>query len=143
MRTCDHPTILAESTTVFGPTLRDHGPDAALTQRTRVPRGIVASIGVADAGLLEWSTTDTANRRNCINEWQQLRDVVGVRTGQDRDDRIAVGVNEDVVLGTGSRTIRGVRASFLPAPTARPDDESTASYDRSIWPAARNLSSSN
>lgn len=40
----DHPTILAESATVFGPTLRDHGPDAALTQRTTVARGIVASI---------------------------------------------------------------------------------------------------
>lgn len=143
VRTFDHPAILAEPAAVFGPALRDHGPDAALTQRTSVSCGIVAAIGVDDAGLLKRSATDAANRRNCINERQQLRDVVGVRAGQDRDDRNAVGVYEDVVLGTGSRTIRGVRASFSPAPTARTDDESTAAYDRSIWPAARNLSSSN
>ncbi len=127
---------------MFGPALRDHGPNAALAQRTSVARGIVAAIGVDDAGLLEWSTTDTANRRNCINERQQLRDIVGVRAGQDRDDGNAVGVYEDVALGTRARTTRGVRACFSPAPTARTDDESTAAYDRSIWPAARNLSSS-
>lgn len=84
VRTFDQPTILAEPAPVFGPALRDHGPDAAVTQRTSVSRGIVAAIGVDDAGLLKWSTTDTANRRNCINERQQLRNVVGVRAGQDR-----------------------------------------------------------
>ncbi len=110
MRTFDYPTILAEPAAVFGPALRDHGPDAALTQRTSVSCGIVATIGVDDAGLLKWSATDTTNRRNCINQRQQLRDVVGVRAGQNRDDGNAVGVYEDVVLGTGSRTIRGVRA---------------------------------
>ncbi len=105
--------------------------------------GIVATIGVDDAGLLKRSATNAANGWNRINERQQLRDVVGVRASQDRNERNAVGVYEDVVLGTGSRAIGGVRASFSPAPTARTDDESTAAYDRSIWPAARNLSSSN
>lgn len=110
VRTFDHPAILTEPATVFGPALRDHGLDATLTQRTSVSFGIVATIGVDDAGLLKWSTTNTANRRNCINERQQLRDVVDVRAGQDRDDGNAVGVYENVVLGTGARTIPGIRA---------------------------------
>ncbi|KWC26457.1 hypothetical protein WL50_07570, partial [Burkholderia ubonensis] len=157
VRTFDHPTILAETAAMFGPALRDHGFDTALAQRATVSGGIVAAIGVDDAGLLKRSATDTANWWNRINERQQLRDVVGVRASQDCDDGNvvgvrasqdcddgnAVGVYEDVVLGTRSRAIRGVRASFSPAPTARTDDESTAAYDRSIWPAARNLSSSN
>ena len=46
------------------------------------------------------------------------------------------------MLGTGSRAIRGARASFSPAPTARTDEESTVAYERSICPASRNLSSS-
>ncbi len=128
---------------MFGPALGDHGFDTALAQCATVLGGVVAAIGVDDAGLLKRSATDTANGWNRINGRQQLRDVVGVRASQDRDDRNAVGVYEDVVLGTGSRAIRGVRASFSPAPTARTDDESTAAYDRSIWSAARNLSSSN
>ncbi len=81
MRTLDHPTILAESAAVFGPALRDHGPDAALAQRTSVSCEIVAAIGVDDAGLLKRSATDTANWWNRINERQLLRDVVGVGAG--------------------------------------------------------------
>ncbi len=143
MRTFDHPTILAQTTAMPGPALGDHGLDTAFAQRATMSGGIVATIGVDDAGLLKRSATNAANGWNRINERQQLRDVVGVRASQDRNERNAVGVYEDVVLGTGSRAIGGVRASFSPAPTARTDDESTAAYDRSIWPAARNLSSSN
>lgn len=87
--TFDYPTILAEPAAVFGPALRDHGPDAALTQRTSVPYGIVAAIGIDDAGRLKWLVTDTTNRRNCIDERQQLHDVVGVRAGQDRSSHEA------------------------------------------------------
>ncbi|KHJ64817.1 transposase, partial [Burkholderia glumae] len=140
MRTFDHPTILAQTTAMLGPALGDHGLDTAFAQRATMSGGIVAAIGVDDAGLLKRSATNAANGWNRINERQQLRDVVGVRASQDRNERNAVGVYEDVVLGTGSRAIGGVRASFSPAPTARTDDESTAAYDRSIWPAARNLS---
>lgn len=123
----DHPTIFSEPAAVFGPALRNHWPDAALTQRTPASCGIVAAIGVDDARLLNRSATAATNGGIASTMRQQLRDIVGARAGQDRDDGNAVGVYEDVVLGTGART----------------DDESTAAYDRSIWPAARNLSSSN
>ncbi|KWN78115.1 hypothetical protein WM23_24850, partial [Burkholderia ubonensis] len=143
VRTFDHPTIPAESAAVPGSTFCDRGSDTALAKRASVSCGIVAAISVDDAGLLKRSATHAPNRWNRIDEGQQLRDVVGVRAGQDRDDGHAVGIYEDVVLGTRARAIRGVRASFSPAPTARTDDESTAAYERSSWPAARNLSSSN
>lgn len=143
MRTFDHPTILADTAAMVVQALRDHGFDTALAQRATVSGQIVAAIGLDDAGLQKRTATDTANWWNRINERQQLRDVVGVRASQDCDNGNAVGVYEDVVLGTRSRVIRGVRASLSPAPTARTDDESTAAYDRSIWPAARNPSRTN
>ncbi|KUZ01894.1 hypothetical protein WS50_08695 [Burkholderia territorii] len=101
---------------MFGPALRDHGFDIALAQRATVSGGIVAAIGVDDARLLKRSATDTANWWNRINERQQPSDVVGVRASPDCDDGNAVGVCEDVVLGTRSRAIRGGRASFFARP---------------------------
>lgn len=86
---------------------------------------------------------NTTLRRNRVDERQQLRDATGVCTGPDCDDWNAADVYEDVMLGTRTRAILGVRASFSPAPTARTDDESTAAYERSSWPVARSLSSSN
>jgi hypothetical protein len=93
--TFDHPTILAELAAVFGATLRDYGPDAALAQRTAVSRRIVAAIGIDGARLLKGAATNTTNRWNRINEPKQLRDVVGVRAGQDRDYGNAVGGYKD------------------------------------------------
>ena len=93
-------------------------------------------------GLLQRSATYAAYRWNGVNEWQQLVDVVAIRACQDRADRNAVGVYQDVVLGTWSRAIRGVRASFSPAPTARTDEESTAAREKSSSPASRNFASS-
>lgn len=51
-------------------------------------------------------------------------------------------IDEDVMLGTWSRAIRGVRTSFSPAPTARTDDESTAAREKSSSPTSRNFASS-
>ena len=43
---------------------------------------------------------------------------------------------------TAPRDAGGVRASFSPAPTARIDDESTTTREKSILPAARNFARS-
>lgn len=141
MRAFDHPTILAKSATVFGAALCDHRLDAAIAQGLAMPLGVVAAIGVNHARPLNRVAAQAANRRNRVDQRQQLRHIVDVRGSQDRGQRCAVGVGDDVVLGARSRAIRGVRASFWPAPTARTDDESTAAREKSIWSAARNLAS--
>ena len=56
-----------------------------------------------------------ANRWNCVDQRQQLSNIVDVRASQERGERCAVGVGNDVMLGAGSRAIGGVRASFGPA----------------------------
>ncbi|KHJ59146.1 transposase, partial [Burkholderia glumae] len=74
------------TTAMLGPALGDHGLDTAFAQRATMSGGIVAAIGVDDAGLLKRSATNAANGWNRINERQQLRDVVGVRASQDRNE---------------------------------------------------------
>lgn len=140
--TLDHPAKLAESTAVLGAAPCDHRLDAAFAKFLAMRFGVVTAISVDDFGLLKRSATCAANRRNGIDERQQLGDIVAVRAGQDCTDGHAVRIDEDMMLRTGSRPIRGVRASFSPAPTARTDDESTAAREKSRCQASRNFASS-
>lgn len=68
--------------------------------------GVVTTIGVGQARSALWVAAQPANRRYRVDQRQQLRDVVDVRAGQNRGERGAVGVGDDVVLGTGSRATR-------------------------------------
>ena len=142
MSTFDHPAEFSQATAVLCAAPGDHRLDAAFAKFLAMWLGVVATIGVNDSGFLKRSATHAANRRDRVDKRQQLRDIVAVGASQDRGDGDAVCVDEDVVLGTGSRAIRGVRASFSPAPTARTDDESTAAREKSSWPASRNFASS-
>lgn len=68
-----------------------------------------------------------------------MGDVVTVCAGQDDRDRRAVRIGGDVVLGTWSRAIGGVRPCFWPAPIARTEEESMTTREKSIRSAARSL----
>ncbi len=108
MRALNDPAIFAKAAAMFGTALGNHRLDTALAQRASMSLGVVTAIGVDHTRSLQWVTTQSANRRNRrnrVDQRQQLRDVVDVRSGQDRGERGAVGVGDDVVLGTGSRTI--------------------------------------
>lgn len=137
--TLDHPAKFAETTAVLGLALCDYRLDAAFAKFPAMWFGVVAAIGVNDFGLLKRLATYTANRRNSIDERQQLRNVVAIRARQDSTDGDAIGIDENVMFGTGSRVIRGVRASFSSASTARTNDESTAAREKSSWPADRRV----
>jgi hypothetical protein len=137
------PAMFPKATAMFGTAPGDHRFDTAITQRLPVSLGVVTTIGVDHTRSLQWVAAQAANRWNRVDQRQQLGEVVDVRAGQDRGERGAVGIGDDVVLGTGSRAIGRVWPSFWPAPTARIDDESTAAREKSIWSAARSFASSN
>ena len=136
------PTAFAQAATVFSAPPGDYRSDAALAKSATMRIGIVATVGIDDLGLAKRPAACAANRRDGVDQRQQLRDIVAIGPRQDRADRNAVCVYEDVVFGPRSRAIRGVRPSFWAAPTARTDEESTAAHERSSWPDARSLSSS-
>jgi hypothetical protein len=99
--TLDHPAKFSEATAVLGPAFCDHRLDAAFAKYAAMRFGVVAAIGVNDFGLLERAATYTANRRNGIDERQQLGNVVAVRAGQDGTDGDAIHIDEDVCLEPG------------------------------------------
>ncbi|KGV48945.1 hypothetical protein X900_3397 [Burkholderia pseudomallei BDU 2] len=142
MRAFHDPATFAKATAMFGTALCDHRLDTAIAQRLPMSLGIVTMIGIDHTRSVQWVAAQSANRRNRVDQRQQLRDVIDVRADQDRGERRAVRVGDDVVLGTGSRSIGRVWPSFWPAPTARIDDESTAAREKSIWSAARSFASS-
>lgn len=100
--------------------------DNARTKPLTMRLGVVATICVVDSGLAKRSVASAANGRDRVDERQQLGNVVTIRGSQDRADKDAIGVDEEVMLRTWSRTIGGVQASFLAAPAARTEDESAA-----------------
>lgn len=114
MSAFDHPTILAQTTAMLGPALRDHWLDTAIAQGSPMPLGVVSAISVDHARPLNRVAAQAANRWNRVDQRQQLRNIVDVRASQDRGERCAVGVGDDVVLGAGSRTISGFRPVFGP-----------------------------
>ncbi len=105
MRAFNDPAIFAKAAAMFGTTLGDHRLDTAITQRSSMSLGVVTAIGVDYARPLNRVAAQATNWRNRIDQRQQLRDVVDVRAGQDRGKRGAVGVGDDVALGTRSRAI--------------------------------------
>ncbi|VWC35631.1 transposase Tn3 family protein [Burkholderia lata] len=142
MRAFYDPAIFSKAAAVFSAASGDHRLDTANAQRRSMWLGVVTAIGVDHARPLQLVASQSANRRNRIDQRQQLRDVVDLRTGQDCGERGTAGISDNVTLGTGSRTIGRVWSSFWLAPTARIDNESTAARQKSIWSAARSFTSS-
>ena len=137
-----YPAEFSQTAAMFSSASCDHWFDATITQVLAMCVGVVAAIAVNDPGLAKWSAARASNRGDGVDQWQQLGDVVTVCAGQCHTDWHSVGVYQDVMLRTWSRTIRRVWPGFSPAPTARTEEESTAAYERSSCPDSRSLSSS-
>jgi hypothetical protein len=108
MSSFDDPTEFSETAAVFGPTPSDNRSDAALAKSAAMGVGIVTTVGVDNLGLTKRSAARPTNRRDSVDQRQQLRDIVAVCAGEDRADWNAVRVYEDVVLGAWSCAIGGV-----------------------------------
>ena len=135
----DHPAIFTQAAAVFGSALCNDRLNATFAQYLAMPLGVVAAISKDRVRLLQRPTGLATQRQNGIDQRQQLRNIMAIRAGQNGRDWDAVSVGCYMVLGTWSRTIRGVRPCFSPAPTARIDDESTTTREKSISSAALSL----
>ncbi len=101
MRAFNDPAIFSKAAAMFGAALGDNRLDTAIAQRASMPLRVVTAIGVDHARSLQWVAAQPTNWRNRIDQRQQLRDIVNVRAGQDRRERRAIGVGDDVVLRDG------------------------------------------
>jgi len=138
----DDPADGAEPGAVLGLATCDYGGDAPLTDEPAVRVVVVATIGDDLLGASPWSADGAAHGRHLVDERDQLRDVVTVAAGDRVRERDPRGVNQEVVLRSGSASVHRARARFgapffawiwLPSTTAR---------DHSISPACCSRASS-
>lgn len=103
---------------------------------------IVGTIGLNGLGLFQRPATLSSNWVDAIDQWQQLRDVMPVSLGQNDIDRDALRVDEEVVLAARLTAIGWVRSTFFPPCTARTDELSATTREKSSLSAPRSLSRS-
>ena len=114
--------------------------NAALLQCQTMGATIVGTIGLKGLGLFQRPPALSSNWVDAIYQWQQLRDVMPVGLGQNDIDRDTLRVDEEVVLAARLTAIGWVRSTFFPPCTARTDELSATTREKSSLSAPRNLS---
>ena len=112
MGSFDDPAGFAQAAAMRYATSRDFGADVFGMQGSAVLVMVVASIGLDQARFAEWPAAFAAYRRNRLDEWQKLRDVVAIGAGQDDGERDALRFGDEMVLGAGASAIGGIRSCF-------------------------------
>ncbi len=137
----DDPAHLAQSGTVGGAASCDQRLDAAHSQEAAaVLVEVVAPVRVQTSGSAGTSPP-TPNRRNGVQQRQELGDVMPVPAGQRHSKRRSVAVDDQVVLGAGAGAVDGRGTDVVPPLRARTCDPSTEQSSRSSRPARRSSAS--
>jgi hypothetical protein len=131
-RAFDHPSVMAETTSMLGVPARQERTDSLSAKDSPVRLGVVASVRVEALGPVPRSSGTPRHGGNGVDQGKKLGDVVSIGSGQRCRQGHTVPVGHDMVLAARTCTIRRVRARFSPAPTARMLDESMAARDQSI-----------
>jgi hypothetical protein len=135
------PAHLAQTGAVLGPATSDLTLDAAPGQIIAMRLGVIASIRLNQPWLLQRSAAFARNRRYCLDQSDQLRDIIPVGLSKHYRKWDSFGVREDVVLATRLAAIGWVRSSFFPPCTARIEDESAMARAQSSFSTDRSLDS--
>lgn len=138
----DRPAESAQAAAVRLAALGDDRGDAAGQQGQGPDFALVGAVGEQRPRSSFRSAGLARDWRYGVDQRDQLSDVVAIRAGEDRRERDAVAVGEDVVFRAGLAPIRGIRAGFFAPPTARIEALSTIARFQSIWSASFSRSSS-
>jgi hypothetical protein len=141
-RAFHNPPRATEPAAMRRAALRELGIDPAAMQRVAVRLRIVAPVALNQRRFARGATRTAAERRNRVDQRQQLGDVVAVGGGQDRRQRDASRLGENVVFRPRLTAIGWVRSTFFPPCTARTDELSATTREKSSLSAPRSLSSS-
>jgi hypothetical protein len=105
--TLDHPAHLAQSGTAGDAASCDQRLDAAPPQQAAVPVEVVAPVGIQAPGPAAGAAPQSPNRRDGVQQRQELGDVVPVAAGERDGKRGSVAVDDQVVLGAGAGAVDG------------------------------------
>ena len=110
----DHPAVSAQAGAVGDPAAGDPRGDAPGAQPSAVDVVVVAAVGEQLPRLASRPATQAADRRNGIQQRDQLGDVVAVAASESDRQRDAAGVAEQMMLGTGPGAVDRRRADVVP-----------------------------
>ena len=139
----DHPALGSQAGAVFGgmlgaAALGDPWRDATRPERCAVSAAVVGAVGQQRLGA---EAVVRADRRDTVDELEQLGDVVAVPRRQRDRERQPVAAADQVVLAAFARAVDRRGPGLLAPPLARTCELSTTARDQAIWP--RSSSSSN
>src|SRR5271155_4061432 len=136
-----HVTEDAQAAAMFLPPTGDGRGDVATRQLHSVGIGVISPVAHHFLRLAQRRARLTANRRNCIDQRDQLRHVVAIGRGENRGKRHAAGIDDDMMFRAVFPAVHGTWSRFFPPCTARTYAESTITREKSISLAPRSLSS--
>jgi hypothetical protein len=140
-RTLDHPTRFAQTTAVSSAAACKLRSDATCRQPFTQGIRVVSAIRLNQTGFAPGRAAFAANPGHRLQQRLDLRHIVPVSLGEHYRDRDAVGVREEVVLAARTTAIGWVRSTFFPAPTARMEELSAMTREKSNFSAPRSLPS--
>lgn len=141
-RALHHPTGFAQAAAVLGIAFGDDLFDGEGAQQPAMRLGVIATVTLERFRALSGAARFAPNRRNGLNQRQQLRHIVGVGPGDYGRERDALRVGKKVVLAPRFTAIGWVRSSFFPRCMARTDELSTMARAKSIWSRRRSSANS-
>ena len=106
----DDPALASESGSVLGLAASDHRLNPPLPEQVPVLIVVVAAVGDQAIGTATRAANRTGDRRNGVEERDQLGDVVAVAAGDRPREREPAAVDEEVVLGAGAASVDRARA---------------------------------
>jgi hypothetical protein len=136
-RAFDDPAGPAQATAVRCAALRELRGDPPALELVAMGLRVVAAVALHQLRLGDRTSGTASQRGKCVDEGQELRDVVAIGGRQDRDERNPVRVGENMMLRPGLAAIGRVRSSFFPPRSARKDALSTTARATSSSPRRR------
>lgn len=127
---------------MFGAASRDQWLHAERTDQAPVLVMAVAAVPEHDVGALSRPAALAPHGRHCLEQWDELGDIVAVPTGQSDGERDAGGVGDQVVLAARPAPVNRASSRLGPPFNALMWEPSTAAREKSRAPVLRSLASS-
>ena len=131
------PAIFSQTASMRCPPFCQDRLNPPLTKGQTVGLRIIRPIPLEFVRPLSWTPDFSGNRRNRIDQGQQLGHIMPVGSGDGSNQRDSIGIGNHVVFGALFPAIRGIRAGLRPPKTARTELESIKAREKSIWSAPR------
>ena len=110
----DHPALLAQPGAVRDAAAGDPRGDPAGAQLAAVDVVVVAAVGEQLPRAAAGPPAPAADRRDGVEQRDELRDVVAIAAGQGDRQRDAAGVADQVVLGARTSAVDRRGADVVP-----------------------------